>query len=491
MVPIAPAVVAVLWLIRSLSGNPRWQRQTSAWVFLKVLIAAVWMGSLAAVLRATHSSLVLVAWFVVGTCYLFPFLVVRFLVIPRGSAKVSYYVGRALLSFGWTSEMRAGAALYAAITLARKEVPTDAEAWWVEEKLRASERRPSWRKPVPKRGAWVAAWGFLFSVQATLAERAKDATKAIELRTRARTLLSSVELLPWHACPWIARRWARLWIMADDAGVGDWESVATRRRLAVPLSRRAWLLRELAYAKVVRPRPWLLKFFWALAPARADTRAWVDWAVSEPTSRGAAADSEDPLAVALTHLRDASRGAGALSVHELMTSWDRAFASGDWHDAHRMAFIDDIVQELAEIMIRARASAAPGNGGELSERVFWRVRERLVPEFETALQSLMTRADADDDELGAVDEWLAFNRTRELHAQIARMLGSSVAAALWDDVVFKACHVACWYCNRREPRELGLAYIGFRWLRSEARAQRDKKNEKLMASNMTIVWAGA
>ncbi|MFO7565051.1 MAG: hypothetical protein R6X02_20565 [Enhygromyxa sp.] len=438
---------------------------------------------------------------------LFPWPIVRALLIPRGQIKLSWAITR--LSFWvWSGDVR-GAAMIAASWAAIRRVQREPEfdprvLEWIERRQASSAASLSSRR-WKLGGAGIIASGLL-------AEARGD-------RAGARRLLGSALELAEPARPGKAVELASAWLCAEAMERGAWREVEFLARTAPVSTRRLRLFGAVA-ARLTQiaplPGDLRLRWLWLVAPTRRATLALLRRALATPSSIEQSTDpntdelrrvepppssGDDPLVDALTlHASMLAREADQLERDDLArlgVAWDRALADPTLArrllerglalgTPEREASPDELA-ELVRGDLLAMVRAAGLELGQLAEtsellgRAARRLHAELLDDLEISAGALDARVKA-RRELPALDEWQAFLAIREQYAAAVALGGIELRRLAFQEVHGPVCGLAVWLWNERSERALGHAM--FQWLLAEAIVVDDAEAIRLQERNV-------
>jgi hypothetical protein len=435
---------------------------------------------------------------------LFPWAVLRWVLVPLGGVKAAYYLGW-MCEWAFRQDGAGGPVFAAAWALARSRDAGEATVAWVEERLAAVQ---------PLQGAGVVAAGLL-------AARRGD-------REGARALLESA--LDLSSVPLVAERVAREFLAGLRAEEGRWAELCGGEapagwwaRAGALMSRvlgrsRATLLIEACARRLLHrddaPGDGALWLLWLLAPGRLGTRSLMKRALA--AARGAVPDGSSflradvaaepaagaplPEAIAMQVRLWAVPPGGALTLDDLSTlgaAWDRALADAALEQQVlvrslelgaaegsqvRPRLADEAASELARLA-RARElpiGAAERRGPTL-DRAARKVRDELLGPVEAASAAMRRRA-IEKRALPPLDEWREYLSLRERYELCARVGGAEGRRLAWPRVRDDVCKLAVWLWNIRS--EKAIANAMFAWLLAEATALGDEPTIELQKKNV-------
>jgi hypothetical protein len=453
----------------------------------------VWSLSLAGLVGVAFVPLAAPIVFVVLAVLIAPWPVTRFVLIPLGLARLSYWLARTS-DLVFRLDPYGGAAAAAGWALCRQRPMDEESAEWLAGKL--AER-------TPLGGAGVLASGLLLAARGDL--------------EGARRLIGAVADVDERICPPEAKRMACGWLAADAAERGEWTRAAELGQTPGQGGRLAWLLSAIAQSLLLEPMApgklglWLR---WALAPRRRATLPLVRRAIDAldgtfiepeeepPIAPAAATPGGDAIRVALSlHASVLTRPARAVRPEDVRAAgqaWDAALfdkaaerlvferalvvgASGGSGVLARMRATveDDLVEVVLASGMRIKEL---GGHGEMASRVQARLRDRLLGDVEAASDAIRRRVD-EKKSLPGPDEWREWSNLRALYERGVRSAGDELRRLAFAKVYPDACSYAVWLFNDCHQRPLGNAI--FRWLLDEATALDDTRAMALMTKNVS------
>lgn len=411
---------------------------------------------------------------------LFPWPVVRGLLIPRGHVRLAW--GLSHLSFWiWRRDVPGGAQIAAAWACLRapgrrgSAATEDARAW--VEGRRDGRHSDSERWNLG--GAGIVATGLLAAARGD--------------RPTARRLLASAAELAEPTWPPRAAVVAWEWLCGDALERGAWREVEFLARTAPATSRSVDLFGSIAARLTgVSPVPddAELRRRWLLAPHRVATWPLVRRALAAPrearTRRRTtvarprpARAGQDPLAHALAmHAQTLARGGSRDAIVSLAAAWDRAFtdpaldtlilrrglalAAKQVEDAKRT--LRQTVEADLVALLKA-AGAKLGDETGVLEAASRSLRDELLEGIETAVAVLLERVESRRP-LSPIDEWQAFLAVRDQYVDAVAVGGLELRRVAFAEAHGPLCSLAVWLWNDRNERALGNAM--FHWLLAEA-----------------------
>ncbi len=443
-------------------------------------------------LTINPSALGLVAAWPVGVALLlviFPWPIVRYLLIPLGLPRLAFVVTHfALLT--WAGRPRGGA-LVAAAWAALRSKRDHRELLDMLEGLLANRRLGI---------AEVTAYGLIAAKRGHLDD--------------ARTLIGAADDFARNHPPTLARALAAEWTTAEAAARGDWERVARVARSSDPLARTriTRLLGDVAarltgVEDVPARRLWLR---WAIAPRRLWTRPLVQRALKQaPGSASKVVRAEpvvlpaagDPLAHAMTlHVALLRRPVEALlseDLFRLARAWDAAFAdpalAGRTAERARelnttatarplAQLAEDVQSDLVMLAQTAEIPLIDREPGPTLNAAKKRLRDASLSELELAATALDQRIHQ-KKKLPAVDEWREWLALRHRAELAFRLGGPKLHRLAFSALHSPVCSLAVWLFNER--RERYAAHSIFRWLLQHAEAVDDVDSIRLQQGNVT------
>jgi hypothetical protein len=476
---------------------------TLVWLF----VGPLWVVELVEAARAIEAHAwselaVALAMIAITTPVLFPWLIVRGLLIPLGRAKLAWFVTR--MSFWvWRGDVRGGAVVAAALALLhRAERVEPSLIAWVE------HRRDS-AAPLNKAARWTTGGAAIVATGLLAAARDDPST--------ARRLLASAPELVVESRPGRAIQIANEWLCAEAIERGDWRAVEFVARTSSVDSAMLRLLAAVAARMTgIAPLPndLLLRLRWWLAPRRRATKRLLEAAIAMPMTpvarsskrAGKPLEPVDPgadagplgaalsLHAALLRLPIATLHASQLT--EVGEAWDRALASdeldrhlrdraialGSRSEQALRTVIDDVEGDLAELIRAARLPLAGIDESEgLLARVVRRLHRELLDALEVASSVFEARVEA-KRALPAMDEWQSFLALREQHAEAVALAGPELRRLAFSQLHGPVCALAVWLWNERTERALGNAI--FQWLLNEAIIVDDAEAVRLQERNV-------
>jgi hypothetical protein len=466
-------VVAIVVAIRYWRGEPVQVSLSFRLWFWKGCLFVVLLGFFGAV--EAIGKIALAPLFVL-LCV--PSFVLTRLVVPLGLPRVAYWLARAFGSVKLMQEHGAGAVAYGAMALARRPSPQAME--WLEGRLK---RAPA------SRGAGVAAVGLLAALRGD--------------RDRARSLLRIADTTPPKFIPRPVRRFARDWLVADAARVGDWREVVRLGRRGRDSLRWSYALARIGDRLIGDPQArgdWQLWLLWLVAPRRRGTFALLRRALAVPRA-AAPAVAEQPVPAnlpdALAGLADCvgnrfscepssfARAVGDLDVALDLESTRarvhlRLQALGAKDDAEvvmsgfRSRLADMIVPLIEETPALASADIRP----QIVDQAADRLRARWFRDIEAQCKDYHDR-DTRQRSLDTLAEWSAWALLRD-RAERLIALAPEEEDALFHTAYVRVCNFAVFQhnvCLRRY-----FAHEIYSWLHRHADS--DRAAADLLMRNM-------
>jgi hypothetical protein len=424
---------------------------------LRVVILGVCVG-----LAGSNGSFV---WLYVGVFLAWPQPLLSFVFIPLGVPYVAYHFTRALRPFAVVGEVRGGAVFNELRARLRWGLKLDrASTAPLAENL--AEFGVA-RNDKAVRTASLAARA-MFDVLEGDAEHARELFGVAQVMSSAHGSRST-------------RAYCQSFLLSDAARRGAYHEVVRLARRG-PRTRRGVFLRGAALrilGATNAPRPWLLKGYFLLAPARRHTLSLLRLALAaEPRSElpiageGLAAARSAVFAVLRLPRGVVTRG----ELRRLACMWQAVFASGELREtfgARRMELegtfdVDslharlerDIVQFLAESW---RDSLADGDTDETEPPLVLAAKDQLQFELLGEIESLCAALPRGDsrttDEL--CQHWRAWARVRALADLFFDVLPDR-AALVAQNVGGTLLNHGAWLFNKEHARI--LAHDIFRFL---------------------------
>lgn len=419
---------------------------------------------------------------------LLPWPITRYLLIPLGLPRVSFFVTHlALLT--WAGQPRRGAvvaAAWAALKSARDEHDL---LDWLESLL--IRRAPFGVQEVTAYGLIAAKRGHLDD---------------------ARSLLASAGDLSRNHAPTLASALAAEWVAADAAARGDWDRAYEVAQDDAHRTRATLLVGDVAARLTGRGEvpPWRLWLRWAVAPHRIHTRRLVKRALDQATGSATRVvpdavvlpRADDPFVAALTlHAALLKRPTEALlfeDVVRLARSWDEAFEAGasaqaiaeraavlgaPASDRALVQVMDDVEQDLAALLRSADlVPAGPMVVSRTLEGAFKKLRAEALAELELAANLLEHRVD-DKRPLPAVDEWRDWQKLRHQAEAAFRVGDAKLKRLVFSALHGPVCALAVWLFNDRQERH--AAHAIFSWLLDRAVEVEDVDAIRLQQGNVS------
>jgi hypothetical protein len=419
---------------------------------------------------------------------IFPWPIVRHLVIPLGLPRVAYVLTH-FAFVTWAGRTRSGAIVAAAWAALRSK--RDVRDFLVALEEQLVTRRLG--------VAEATAFGLIAAKRGLLDD--------------ARLMLASAEELAKNHPPTIARAIAAEWVAADAAARGDWSRAARIGRLrdAFARTRATRLIGDVA-ARLIGEESipiWRLWLRWAIAPNRLWTRALVERAASQApgsASKVVRPDpvvlpaEEDPFMRAMTlHVALLKREKEAIldaDLSRLAHAWDDALADRELlqRSAARASALgapssirplsqlaEDVQSDLVALARSADIPLSDGESGPTMTGAKKKLRDETISELELAAAALEQRV-RDKRKHPAVDEWREWLALRR-QAEIAFRLGGARLHRLGFSALHgPVCSLAVWLFNERSENH--AAHAIFVWLLSQAEAVDDLDAIRLQQGNV-------
>jgi hypothetical protein len=472
-------VIIVIFIVRMLSGSIKVPPIALAFG-AKVGLFAFTIAMVQATTPEVASAVLHVVVFVLIWA---PTLLLRWIVVPLRMPRTAYWTVRICFPLGLIKEIEAGAVVYGASALARKN-PSDKTISWLERKLRNAETI---------QGAGVVAAGLLAALR-----------KDID---RARGLLGTADRMHTRLIPRSIRAVARDWLVVDSARVGNWHRVIRLGLSGTDRMRWSYTMARIAERLISAPqaRPdWLLWQCFLSAPRRRLTYPLFRRALAVPRRRSVQADaaaSATGLPLALGVLARALEGANAHDGELLARSIDAVNReldsmhpmieqrlgmlggrgdAGSVQSQFRQRLIDLAIPLIEDDPSIARA-AQPGS---IMEQAVWQVRRRLMGDIESQCRDYRDRT-AGEDSLDLVAEWETWARLSSSANRLLE-LDSAAESVLFQMVFAPVCNFAVYQHNGR--KRIALAHDMFVWLLQYADSAPDAR--QLLAKNVQAGIAG-
>ena len=412
-----------------------------------------------------------------------PTPLLRWIVVPLRMPRTAYWTARICFPLGLIKETEAGAVIYGALAVARKN-PSDETISWLERKLRNAETI---------QGSGVVAAGLLAALRHDT--------------DQARGLLSIADRMHTRLIPRSIRLIARDWLVVDAARVGNWHRVIRLGRHGITRLRWSYSMARIGERLTGDPQAWRDWQLWPCflwAPRRRATYSLFRRALAVPVRRSVqpdAAPDATALPLALGGLARALDGANAHdgellarsieavdldidSMHEMIEQ--RLGVLGGRGDAEsvlaqfRQRLIDLVTPLIEDDPYLARA-AQPDS---IMEQAVWQVRRRLLGDIDARCRDYRERT-AGENSLDLVAEWEAWAR---LNSSANRLLelDSAAESILFQMVYAPVCNFAVYQHNGR--KRIALAHDMFVWLL--AYAQGAPEARQLLAKNVQAGIAG-
>jgi hypothetical protein len=412
-----------------------------------------------------------------------PTPLLRWIVVPLRMPRTAYWTVRICFPLGLIKETEAGAVIYGALALARKN-PSDETISWLERKLRNAETI---------QGSGVVAAGLLAALR-----------KDID---RARGLLAMADRMHTRLIPGSIRAIARDWLVVDAARVGNWHRVIRLGLHGTTRLRWSYSMARIGERLTGDPKAWRNWQLWPCflwAPRRRVTYPLFRRALAVPARRSGQLDtppSTTGLPLTLGGLALALEGANAHrgellarsieavghdleSMHEMIEQ--RLSMLGSRGDAgsvvaqFRQRLVDLVTPLIEDDPYLARA-AQPDS---IMELAVWQVRRRLLGDIDARCRDYRERT-AGESSLDQVAEWETWSR---LNSSAGRLLELDSAAenVLFQMVFAPVCNFAVYQHNGR--KRIALAHDMFVWLLRYAHDTPDAR--QLLAKNVQAGIAG-
>lgn len=500
----------IIWLIYRLATRNRQQEEQPRdsslglgltlaillWMFIGSMMI-LWTGQL------LSGELTAVPKLLCGIVVLFPWPIVRLVVLPLGLLRTAYYASFLCL-VRFREDRRGAALLVTAWALLRAPQGAEGDD---DPGLRFFNRKLGGLKKM--RGAAVVAIGL-------------SAARRGELDA-ARELLESAFHLDPAACPAWALALAGEWLSVDAVARGDWVEVSAAATGLRPRSALTRLLRACADRFVITDEPTLetpstaaLYWRWLRAPYRRATwplvqRARHSQPLPLPATDAATAPLDEEgasLPAALDQLAALLRvPPSALTEQQLVRvcrCWDAALRSPQTlqkltvralslgHSGPDAALRTLRTQVAAAIGALLRESGLPiaallGDGQadprttELGAEAAQGARTQLLEEIEQTCDALHDRV-VDKRALPVADEWREWAALRLRYHRVCRLGGRAVRRLAWVPLHREACSWAVWLWNERKEKVLANAI--FRFLLAEAELLEDESRIALARKNV-------
>lgn len=403
--------------------------------------------------------------------------VTRRVLVPLGSYRAAYYVGR----LGAGDDSIATGLCYAAAALARRP-STAGEVWLV--KLREGR--------TPLGDAEVVASALL------AAGRGDPDT--------ARLLMRSVAMLVENHPP--VRELAGEWLAVDAAERGDWEAlVDDASRGTWPATPLTFLLEGIAYRRIGAagmPGDRELRLRWLFAPYRSITRALLvapeppHEDAPAPTTNGTAVAAHLPRAVA-AHLQFRAHTPDEIALAATVRAWDAALVDGSTHAwlARRAIELDAplgsvdralreiataVVDELARLADAAQLGA-PRSHGPVGDGLSHRLRHGRLDALEHGFTRWADRRTTGDVR-APIDEWREFVALRAAYDHAVKAGGLELRRLAFPHAFSTGSNMAAWLWNSRH--EYAMSHAISVWLLEEALAVGDAEAIELGHKNCSL-----
>jgi hypothetical protein len=407
---------------------------------------------------------------------LFPWPIVRHIVIPLGLPRVAYVLTH-FAFITWAGRTRSGAAIAAAWAALRTK--RDVRDFLDVLEAQLEKRRLG--------VAEVTAYGLIAAKRGQLDD--------------ARLLLASAEELAKNHPPTLARAIAAEWITADAAARGDWSRAAQvgRSRDVFARTRATRLIGDVA-ARLIGEEEvptWRLWLRWVIAPRRIWTRSLVERAANQaPGSASKVVRPDpvvlpadgDPFARAMTlHVALLRRPKEALldeDLFRLARVWDEVLADprlGERLKGRALAeFIADVREDLVAM---ARSAEIPlvGHGGATLSGAKKKLRDEALSELELGANALDQRV-REKRKHPAIDEWREWLVLRRNAERAFRMGGPKLHRLGFSALHGPVCALAVWLFNERQENH--AAHAIFFWLMEHAHRVDDVDAIRLQQGNV-------
>lgn len=501
------ALGLIIWLLywaANRNRNPEKQPQGSGlgvglavllWMFLGGMLI-LWTAQL------LSGELAALPKLLCGLAVLFPWPIVRLVLVPLGLLRTAYYAS--FLCLARFQGDRLGAALVVAAWAMLRRPPRpdgseDSALKFFNRKLQGSKKM---------RGAAVVALGLA-------------AARRGELET-AREFLELAFHLDPAACPLWALELAGEWLSVDAVARGDWAQVSAAATVLRPRSRLTRFLRAAADRFVMTDEPTLsppsntaLYLHWLRAPYRRASLPLLHKALAsqpQPVAGAAVPPPEAEMVVSLTSAlgRLAAllrRPVSDLTQEQLVRvcrSWDAALRNPETarqatvralslgHSGPEAALQTLRTQVAAVLSAVLRESGLPigrllGDGpgdpqatatGAAAAQA---VRTQLLEEIEQTCDALHDRV-GDKRVLPIADEWREWAALRIRYHRVCKLGGLAVRRLAWVPMHREVCSWAVWLWNERKEKVLANAI--FRFLLTEAEFLNDESRIALARKNV-------
>ncbi len=484
MIPIGPILWA-LYSARNANGRAEPVGPGVVWWVCRSLLGLLTCGMWLDVIPERFAPLpgiAVVAWLVLMEL---PGVVLAWVIVPLKLPRAAYWFARVMVPYATVRAPRAGAAFYGLLALMRRGEPTRLERQSFAIYL-------SKRSLGPHYGMEIAAHGLLAA-----------ATGDVE---RARDLLRAVSRMKSDHCPWIARRMARRWLVADALTRGDLEAAMLETARRPGWAGWADLVGfELRWRRYPHTFPLMVQrpFAWVFAGRRVATWRWLRDVVDRNAATVAPAAAGDALVDALACHRallttsPTTRGWGAL-LGETFARWDAAAANPALDARVRQrsmalgvtvegaTLLDGLLlaagDDLAAVVRGTTAPLPMLTEGTIGERVLWAAREDDLAEVEALVGALRDR----QQELDPVDEWRELSRVQTAVERAARRHGAALRMDLCDVAFNGVTDWAVVLFNDRGQRP--MAHEAFRWAKDLAEGVCTEETWTLACDNERSGW---
>ena len=363
-----------------------------------------------------------------------PALVIQQILVPLRMPRVTFWIARWFGPVGMLKEAKAGAALYGALTLARRRRRAMPAILWLEQQAKQARTF---------RGASVVTAGLLAALRGD--------------RRRARSLFLLADAMRRKFIPASARVVARDWLIANSAGSGNWREVIRLGLRGRDSTRWSYAVARIAERLVGDPKAWpawRLWLCWIIAPRRRPTLALVRRALAVPAPEpsgdaGPAAEAlPDALAVLACELsRNEGQDGRALgdAVGAVEAALDRpaaraaleqrllALGGRQAPDAAVASFRKGVADLLVPIIEASPTLAAESGHPSAFDQAIEQVRARLFGDIDAQCKDYNERRRRAQS-LDVLAEWSAWAVTRDCAERLLQLVPDSGAFAVSYDV---------------------------------------------------------